>query len=222
MLGQWSRPVLEAWIGIFAKLLPVLARENGGAREQQFVQKGVNIVKKMSQRTETLAVRTSSALLIGAIADANSLLKAEVFEQNFLSIVTNICQDFNWEVRKEICGQLPFISKYLGPSKAYEYLYPELKELLDDEEREVVTTAIAAFGYMVEQFLGSENEDNDIGDKEAVRIELNGQLKKMLTSESFIGKIDISRILLLNAFWIATLIDQPSDSQLQQALLALL
>ena len=97
----------------------------------------------------------------------------------------------------------------MGPSKAYEYLYPELKELLDDEEREVVTTAIAAFGYMVEQFLSSENEDNDIGDKEAVRTELNGQLKKMLTSESFIGKIDISRILLLNAFWIATLIDQP-------------
>jgi len=26
MLSQWSRQILEAWIGIFAKLLPVLAR----------------------------------------------------------------------------------------------------------------------------------------------------------------------------------------------------
>ncbi len=80
MLGQWSRQVLEAWIGIFAKLLPILAQENEGQREKHFIDKGVSIVQKMSQRTETLAVRTSSALLIGAIADANSLLKVAVFE----------------------------------------------------------------------------------------------------------------------------------------------
>ena len=108
------------------------------------------MVQRMSQRSETLAVRTSSALLIGAVADANSLLKVDTFETNFLPLVTGICQDFNWEVRKEICGQLPFISKYLGSNKAYSNLYPELKELLDDEEREVVITAIQAFGEMVE------------------------------------------------------------------------
>ena len=87
-------------------------------------------------------MRTSSALLIGVIADANSLGDLQTFETNFLPIVTNICQDFNWEVRKEICGQLPFICKYLGPQKAYQSLYPELIELIDDEEREVVITAI--------------------------------------------------------------------------------
>lgn len=142
MLSQWSRQILEAWIGIFAKLLPILARQQNGAREQFFITKGVDIVKRMSQRTETLAVRTSSALLIGAIAHENSLLSVATFERNFLPLVTNICQDFNWEVRKEICGQLPFIGKYLSAQKAYEHLYPELIELLDDEEREVVTTAI--------------------------------------------------------------------------------
>ena len=99
-------------------------------------------MQRMSQRSETLAVRTSSALLIGAMADANSLLSPETFETAILPIVTNICQDFNWEVRKEICGQLPFISKYLSPKKAFEHLYPELIELLDDEEREVVIMAI--------------------------------------------------------------------------------
>ena len=82
----------------------MLAQIDNGARKQDFVQKGVKVVKRMSQYTETLAVRTSSALLIGAIADANSLLSPQTFEQSFLPIVTNICQDFNWEVRKEICG----------------------------------------------------------------------------------------------------------------------
>lgn len=85
----------------------------------------------------------------------------------------NICQDFNWEVRKEICGQLPFIGKYLSPQKCYEHLYPELIELLDDEEREVVTTAIQAFAEMVEQFLSTEDENNNIEDKEPVRAQLN-------------------------------------------------
>ena len=68
----------------------------------------------MSQRSQTLAVRTSSALLIGAIADENSLLNVNTFETSFLPLITSICQDFNWEVRKEICGQLPFIAKYLS------------------------------------------------------------------------------------------------------------
>ena len=95
-------------------------------------------------------MRTSSALLIGAFADQNSLINVATFETNFLPLVTNICQDFNWEVRKEICGQLPFIAKYLGSQKAFQHLYPELIELLDDEEREVVITAIQAYGLLAE------------------------------------------------------------------------
>ena len=75
---------------------------------------------------------------------------------------------------------------------------------------------------MVESFLDNDESANDLADKESVRIELNNQLKKMLTSESFVGKIDISRILLLNAFWIATLINLPQDNELQQSLLSLL
>ena len=161
----------------------------------------------MAQISGKLHVRTSCALLIGAMADENSLLRQATFEQSLLPIVISICQDFNWEVRKEICGQLPFISKYLSKQKAFESLYPELLELLDDEEREVVTMAIQAFADMVETFLSADAEANDIADKEGVRGQLNAQLKKMLTSESFVGKVDISRLLLENAFWIATLID---------------
>ena len=91
------------------------------------------------------------------------------FESNFLPLVTNICQDFNWEVRKEICGQLPFIGKYLGSQKAYEHLYPELVELLDDEEREVVITAIQAFGELVDLFVSTDPNVNNIADTAAVK-----------------------------------------------------
>ena len=40
------------------------------------------------------------------------------------------------------------------------------------------------------------------------------QLKKMLSMQNFVGKIDISRILLVNCFWVATLIDLSEDEEL--------
>ena len=70
-------------------------------------------MKRMSQRTEPLSVRTSCAILIGALAAGNSLGSPDVFEQHFLAIVKDICQDFNWEVRRDVCGQLTVISDYL-------------------------------------------------------------------------------------------------------------
>lgn len=53
-------------------------------------------------------------------------------------------------------------------------------------------------------------------------MQLNTQLKKMLTSQKFIGKEDISRLLLVNCFWVATLINLPDDGELQLCLLNLL
>ena len=44
----------------------------------------------------------------------------------------------------------------------------------------------------------------------------------MLKSENFVSKVDICRILLVNSFWIATMIDLPQDEELQQVLLWLL
>ena len=77
---------------------------------------------------------------------------------------------------------------------------------------------------MVELFLKSEEDvtNANLDDVEMVRAQLNTQLKKMLTTERFIGKEDISQILLINCFWVAALIDIPADEDLQQALLSLL
>jgi hypothetical protein len=44
-----------------------------------------------------------------------------------------------------MCGQLILISKYVGPQKSKEVILPELKELLDDEESEVMSEAIIQF-----------------------------------------------------------------------------
>ena len=44
-----------------------------------------------------------------------------------------------------MCGQLLHISKYIGPKRSMEIIVPELKELLDDEEGEVMAEAINQF-----------------------------------------------------------------------------
>ena len=76
-------------------------------------------------------------MLMGALAVGDSLCSPTVFEKNFMAIIKDICQDFNWEVRRDICGQLLNISEYLQTRKSFELLFPELVELIDDEEREV-------------------------------------------------------------------------------------
>ena len=91
MLGQWSKQVIEAWIGPYTKLLPILARKDNGAQEQHYLQKGINVVQTMASRSESLAVRTSNTLLVGAIADSNSLLTVANFEQHMLPIVKSLC-----------------------------------------------------------------------------------------------------------------------------------
>ena len=72
----------------------------------------------------------------------------------------------------------------------------------------MVTTAIQAFTELVEQFVSTDSVNN-ITDRDAVKEQLVNQVKKMLSQESFVGKVDISRCLLMNVFWIATLIDLP-------------
>jgi hypothetical protein len=44
-----------------------------------------------------------------------------------------------------MCGHLIHISLYIGYKKSEEYILPELKELLEDEEGEVVTEAAVQF-----------------------------------------------------------------------------
>ena len=179
-------------------------------------------MKRMSQRNEPLSVRTSCAILIGALAVGDSLLSPDVYEQHFLAIVKDICQDFNWEVRRDICGQLMNISDYLHAQKSFEHLYPELVELIDDEEKEVAQTAILTFTDLAKLYLVEENNLQKPGQVEAVRDAMLALLKKMLSSETFIGKVEMSRYLLEQAFKIAQMVNRPDDDELYQLLINLL
>ena len=167
-------------------------------------------------------MRTSCAILIGALAVGNSLGSPEVFEQHFLAIVKDICQDFNWEVRRDVCGQLTAISDYLQAKKSFEHLYPELVELVDDEEKEVAQTAIDAFVGLAQLYLVEENNLAQPGGVEEAREAMLTLLKKVLASETFIGKEEMSRYLLQQAFKIAQMVNRPDDEELYTLLINLL
>jgi hypothetical protein len=91
-------------------------------------------------------MRVKAASLVGLLAKHDSIASPEIFEQAFMStLLRQVCQDLHWEVRKEMCGQLLLFSKYLGAQKSRDIILPELKELLDDEESEVMSEAINQF-----------------------------------------------------------------------------
>jgi hypothetical protein len=76
------------------------------------------------------------------IAHNNSLNSEAAFSTKLLPKVKTLCQDFNWEIRKEICLHIHYISSYIeNPSNI---LLTDLVELTDDEEIEVKTCAIKA------------------------------------------------------------------------------
>ena len=109
-------------------------------------------------RTGPTQVRICCAQLLGAFADSNSLRSIQLYHENLIPIVLDIGDDFNWEVRKEICGQLPFIAKYIGAQKSFEHFYELLEELLEDEEREVIQTSVQAFSELSEFYLTEKND----------------------------------------------------------------
>ena len=68
-----------------------------------------------------------------------------MYEKYWLANLHNICDDFHWEVRKDICKSLIHISRYIGTQKSHQYVLKEINYLLDDEEGEVATEAIVSF-----------------------------------------------------------------------------
>lgn len=83
----------------------------------------------------------ASPFFIGYLAKYKSLRSSQTFEAKLLSKIRSMCQDFNWEVRKEMCLNLVKVCKYLGDQVTEEFILPELAELLDDEENEVKVVA---------------------------------------------------------------------------------
>ena len=91
----------------------------------------------MAERNQSVKVRIKAANLLGLLAKYNSLECPVLFKRYFIAdennrprILSSICSDMHWEVRKEVCSHLITISKYQTEEVSREHVMPELKELL--------------------------------------------------------------------------------------------
>ena len=139
MLKQWSRQILHKWIDVYVRVVPLL-------RDDPVEKECVDTVLKMTDLQQPISVRLASTYFLAQLAQCQSLSSAEVYKAKILPKVRQLCQDFNWEVRKEICSQMHKIAVYLGNSAE---LFHELAELVDDEETEVKLAAIKQFSYHI-------------------------------------------------------------------------
>ena len=114
------------------------------------------------------------------------------------------------------------ISEYLQTRKSFELLFPELVELIDDEEREVAQTAMLTLRDLAQLYLVEENDLEKPDQVEKVRLELLALIKKILSNENYISKVDMNRCLLEQAFKIAQMLRVPDDDELYALLMGLL
>lgn len=97
----------------------------------------------MAEISQPIAVRVASASIIAALAFYSTFDTKEIFlQKGFLRRAKSLCQDVNWEIRKEMCSGIPAICQLLGTEMGEKELMPELSDLLDDEETDVKAVAI--------------------------------------------------------------------------------
>ena len=151
MLSQWSADILEIWTEVYTLSLSALTKQRkknsgGDPKDLEAIYlECKQTVMKMSDRNQAIKVRIKAASLVGYLAKYDSVGDPELFDQYFLQKLQYQCQDVHWEVRKEMCSHLIDVSRYIGTTKAEEKVVPEIKELLEDEEGEVVTEAIVQY-----------------------------------------------------------------------------
>lgn len=153
MLSLWNTDILEIWVEIYAIIMSKLIKLEE-FQEQSTVLKEEcrKAVITMAERNQAAKVRIKAANLLGLLAKYDSLGCKQTFKNYFIAdsnnrarILSAICQDIHWEVRKQMSSHLITISKYLGEEIAKVYVLPEIKDLLEDEEGEVTSEAIFQF-----------------------------------------------------------------------------
>ena len=86
MLKQWNKNVLKQWIEVYSLLIKnKIENTSSIAQANVLVANCAEVAAKMSEVTQPIAVRVSSASLIAALAFYNSLGSKEAFlSKNFL------------------------------------------------------------------------------------------------------------------------------------------
>eukprot|EP00347_Sterkiella_histriomuscorum_P009750 403340033 len=162
MLKQWSKEVLRQWIQVYALVLPKITQIQQDSAYQDKQEKDcIDIIIKMTDMQSPIQVRMSSPYFLGYIAKHNSLRSKDTYVSKCLPRIKAMCQDFNWEVRKEMCANLAKICTYLGMQITQNVVYQELVELVDDEEQEVKIVAFKTYAKFLKKIFPSQFKNDD-------------------------------------------------------------
>lgn len=135
-LENRDQVVSKAWLGTVLACIGVLPKED-------LKRKILTLAISKGQLSQTVNSRQISCRIVGEIANRFSLeskwLKCEV-----LPLATALCQDVDSTVRQLMCEQLSVLARALGSKQSEESLFPELVELLNDEESTVRVSALEA------------------------------------------------------------------------------
>ena len=163
------------------------------------------LVNKMIDRNQNNKIRIKGATLIGLLVKYNSLGDPEAFNQGLLQKMQHLCQDIHWEVRKEMCSYLIEISRHIGQQKSEAVILPEIKELLEDEEGEVITEAFIQY----QKHLSSIFSLKFVKSQE--NLDIYYKFCDYIQKSDFLG-IDLAIILKKLSKVIVTL-DRPQDTE---------
>eukprot|EP00698_Gefionella_okellyi_P020814 TRINITY_DN6605_c0_g1_i1.p1 TRINITY_DN6605_c0_g1~~TRINITY_DN6605_c0_g1_i1.p1 ORF type:complete len:855 (+),score=161.77 TRINITY_DN6605_c0_g1_i1:112-2676(+) len=109
----------------------------------------LKLANTKGELTEPVQSRILCCRLYGKLAAA---LDARSIEAGFLKKAMELCQDTDFEVRIEMCKQLPAIGRGMGADATAKQIFAELQELLNDEELDVRLAAFEALIDLLETF----------------------------------------------------------------------
>ncbi|KAG0582621.1 hypothetical protein KC19_3G073400 [Ceratodon purpureus] len=127
-----SPDVMHSWLGTMRALVPLIP-------QQMLKEDLLQLALAKAQGEETSQAHSVSCNIFGAIAP---LLDGKLIMQTYLHKAMALCQDTDTEVRTCMCEQLDPISRSVGLNTFMIFVFPELNELLKDEEPVVQAAAI--------------------------------------------------------------------------------
>uniref|UniRef100_A0A7S3GCP8 Serine/threonine-protein phosphatase 4 regulatory subunit 4 n=1 Tax=Palpitomonas bilix TaxID=652834 RepID=A0A7S3GCP8_9EUKA len=139
VLGSKDCAVVEEWSGTLLSLIEKLP-------EESLVSKVCEIALKMSDLSQHAKVRLNGCRMFGPLAKKMS---GKSVVNTFLERAITNCQDTITEVRATMSCQLPMIGESIGNELTQTRVYPELIELLRDEEVSVRTSAFQSLVEMI-------------------------------------------------------------------------
>lgn len=130
--GVRTPEVMKSWLGTMRALVPVVP-------QQMLTEDLLQLALARAQGEESKQAHVVASSIFGAIAP---FLDGKLILQTYLHKAMGLCQDTDSEVRTCMCEQLNNISRSVGLNTFMIFVFPELNELLRDEELVVQSAAV--------------------------------------------------------------------------------